>query len=618
MAGSTDGTGRELGRPPADRATLFGVVRGLIGLLREERPARWLAVLFLAVVASGVEALAAALIFVLLSMVTGSDDVALPIVGDLRTQFSGADTQTLFIVVSAVIALFFAFRAALLVLQAYVQHRVTLHAGVRLARRMFSGYLEMPYEFHLHRNSSDLIRNCHEAISLLTRDVLHPGTRVVSEALIMLGIVGVLLWTAPLASVLAVGVLGSVAVLLLRVVHPHIDRFGALHHAMASQVFKTLQQGFGGIREISVIGCQPAFLRSYVSARRQLARANYIKSTLSEVPRAALEAVLVFFIVGLFLYSVATAGSALAAVPVLGVFAYAALRLKPSLTVIIRGFNSVRFAGPAVLHLKDELDSFEGSMVRRPDRGRGEPLSFVEELRFEGVSFTYHGSGVPALHDIDLRIRAGQAVGVVGPTGAGKSTFLDLILGLLTPTSGRITVDGVDIRDALAQWRENLGVVPQSVFLIDDTLKRNIAFGIPDGEIDEDRVRRAVSLAQLDTFVGELPDGLETQVGERGVRISGGQRQRIAIARALYQDPSVLVFDEGTSALDNKTESEFMAALRRLRGSRTIVMVAHRLSTVRDCDQIVVIENGQVVDVGTFDQLMDHSEAFRQLAWQPR
>lgn len=606
--------------PPADvrsvhagRSDIGSVLRTTRELLRDERWSHWVLVFALALMATAAEALAAALIYVLLGMVAGDGELALPLVGSLERYVAGVETQTMFVAVSVVIAVFFVLRAILLVVQAYVQHRVTLHAGVRVARRLFAGYLSMPYPFHLRRNSSELIRNCHESISILTRDVLHPGIKAVSEGLVTLGVIGVLLWTAPLASVVAVGVLGLTAGILLRIVHPRIEHWGAVHQEQVTRTFKVLQQGLGGIREILVLGRQPTFSRTFEQTKRGLARANYSKTTLSEVPRAAMEAALVIFIVCFFLVAVTTRGTALDAVPVLGVFAYAAMRLKPSTTVIIRSLNSVRFAGPAVEQLRAELALIDAAASTGAATDAN-PLPFEHRLSLEDVAFTYEQARVPALSDVTFGIERGSAIGVVGPTGAGKTTLLDLLLGLLPPTRGRITVDGVDIHEDIAGWRRNLGVVPQSIFLTDDTLRRNIAFGVEDDEIDDAQVLRAVRLAQLEPFLEGLPDGLDTELGERGVRVSGGQRQRIAIARALYWDPAVLVFDEGTSALDNRTEAEFMQALRNLRGTRTIIMVAHRLSTVRDCDQIVVIDQGRVLDVGTYDGLLAESASFRQLA----
>jgi ATP-binding cassette subfamily C protein len=224
-------------------------------------------------------------------------------------------------------------------------------------------------------------------------------------------------------------------------------------------------------------------------------------------------------------------------------------------------------------------------------------------IAFERVSFSYGGGARDALSGIDLEITQGESIGVIGPTGSGKSTLVDMLLGLVVPTTGRVTVDGRDIAEATASWQRNIGVVPQSVFLIDDTVRRNVAFGVPDSAIDEAALAEAASLAQLDEVIAGLPNGFDTRLGELGVRLSGGQRQRVAIARALYIRPSVLVFDEGTSALDNATEAEFVRALERLRGQRTILTVAHRLSTVEPCDRVVLVREGRIAGGGTLTEV---------------
>ena len=250
-------------------------------------------------------------------------------------------------------------------------------------------------------------------------------------------------------------------------------------------------------------------------------------------------------------------------------------------------------------------------MTRQPQAR--ETLVLRDRWEVEEVNFTYEGADRPALEEVTLTIAPGEVVGICGPTGGGKTTLVDVITGLLEPTSGRVSVDGHDLREYDREWQRNLGIVPQMIFLTDESLRRNIALGVPTREIDETAVREAVELAQLSSFVDSLPAGLDTVVGERGVRVSGGQRQRIAIARALYRRPQVLIFDEGTSALDNQTEADLMRALERLRGDHTIVLVAHRLSTVRDCDRIVFLDKGRIAGLGTYDVLAETNAGFRRL-----
>ena len=250
------------------------------------------------------------------------------------------------------------------------------------------------------------------------------------------------------------------------------------------------------------------------------------------------------------------------------------------------------------------------------DTSRPQPPPFVFETAIElrDVAFTYENAEIPALQNVDLVIKRGERLGIAGQTGSGKSTLLDLILGLLSPTSGEVLVDGEPIEGRLPGWLSSIGMVPQSVFLIDDTIRRNVAFGLADRAIDDGRVEEALKLAQLGAFVDTLPERAETIVGDRGVRLSGGQRQRIAIARALYTDPSILILDEGTSALDSATESELMEALEHASHDRTVIIVAHRLSTVRQADRIVFLDRGRIVDIGQFDELVARNASFRELA----
>jgi ATP-binding cassette, subfamily B, bacterial PglK len=342
-----------------------------------------------------------------------------------------------------------------------------------------------------------------------------------------------------------------------------------------------------------------------------LARANYRRGLWSQLPSTLIELSLLAFILIFFTSSVILEIGTEATLPILGLFAYAALRLLPSLQKIVKGLNDLRYSAAP---LEDLVEDLEATTAHMGSSTEIEALRFQDEITFEGVDFTYEGAASPSLRGVDLRVSSGELIGICGPTGGGKTTFVDLMTGLLHPTAGRIMVDGQDLRTQWRAWQLNLGVVPQMGFLIDDSLRRNIALGVPDDEVDNEALKEAIDLAQLAAFVDALPEGLDTQVGERGVRISGGQRQRIAIARALYRRPSVLVFDEGTSALDTATEAELMSAVRALRGRHTIVLVAHRLSTVRASDRVVFIDHGAIAGVGSFDTLARENDRFRALA----
>jgi ATP-binding cassette, subfamily B, bacterial PglK len=583
-------------------------LRRSLELLGPDHRARWALVLVLALVASGLEAVGALAVFgVLARITTDASGFEVPGLGDVREVFPALSESTLLLIVGALIAGFFVLRAAIIVLQAYVQHRIAENAGARLSAQLLEGYLAMPYTFHLQRNSAELIRNAYDIVQQFVRDALIPAVNLASQTLMIVGLLAVLLWTSPAATLFAVALLGPFTWLLLRSVHPRVKRLGKRSQRVSRTSLQTLNESLSGWRDITILGRKRAFVDRFREDRRALARARYLKSTAKVVPRVALETGLVLFILAFLGASVVYQGGALEALPVLGLFGYAAVRLQPSLNDVLNALNSLKFVGPGIDLLYDDVQLFRaGGRVDDPDV---DPLPLTRELRVDGASVRYPGTDEDALGEVDLTVRAGEFIGIVGPTGGGKTTLVDLLLGLLTPRVGRVTVDGVDVHDRTDAWHASLGVVHQDIFLADATLRRNIALGVPDDEIDEGRVREAVELAQLDTFVAALRDGLDTFVGERGVRVSGGQRQRLAIARALYRRPSVLFFDEGTSALDTTTETLLMEGLERLRGERTIIAVAHRLSTVRSCDRVVLIDGGRIVDVGPFDELASRHRA---------
>jgi ATP-binding cassette subfamily C protein len=323
----------------------------------------------------------------------------------------------------------------------------------------------------------------------------------------------------------------------------------------------------------------------------------------------------------LLTFAVIASGSSVdEALAAIGLFAYAGLRLQPVLQRIVTSVNSIRSSSAIVDDLAADLAevrAFGASLGERSDAVKTLPRSFSNRLALEAVRFTYapdEPSIRPALLGIDLTVHRGEFLGICGPTGGGKSTLLDLIVGLLQPTEGTVSVDGHTLDAAPGWWWSQLGVVSQQVFLTDDTLRRNIAFGVPAGEVDEARLARCVERAQLTDMVSALPEGLDTIVGERGIRLSGGQRQRVAVARALYREQPVVVLDEGTSALDGATEAKLIAALDEIAPDRTLIAVAHRLATLRGADRIVVVADGRVNASGTYDELMETSPLFRELA----
>jgi ABC-type multidrug transport system fused ATPase/permease subunit len=351
----------------------------------------------------------------------------------------------------------------------------------------------------------------------------------------------------------------------------------------------------GGAKDVKLLGREQSFLKQYAQHNDSSALIWERQTTLQALPRLLLELLAMAGLVALVLIMLGQGKAIGDLIPVLGLFAAAAFRLMPSVNRVLTSAQSLRFLQPVTNKLALELNMFRS---QKPTAENGTPLNFKNELKLEQVGYIYEGAPSAALSEVSFSIATGTSVGFVGGSGAGKSTLIDVVLGLLTPTAGKVTVDGTDIQQGLRDWMNRIGYVPQNIYLTDDSLRRNVAFGISADQIDEDSVWRAIRSAQLETFVQQLPQGLDTIVGERGIRLSGGQRQRIGIARALYHDPEVLVLDEATSSLDTATERGVMEAVRALHGHKTILIVAHRLSTVEHCDTIIRLEQGRVTEQG--------------------
>jgi ABC-type multidrug transport system fused ATPase/permease subunit len=488
---------------------------------------------------------------------------------------------------AGVTALRVSFVALLTLWQSRFAHRVKAN----LSQRLFAGYLRQPYEFHLQRNSAQLIRNAmgqvQEVCGLLTQ-----GLQLTTEILVLIGISALLAAVEPLGALLVTSTLGLAGWGASRFTRRFTQRWGREVQYHEGLRLQHLQQGLGGAKDVKLLGRENDFLGQYHIHNVGSARAQQLHAAVQAFPRLWLELIAVTGLAGVVILMILRGSPVAAVLPTLGLFAAAAFRLMPSLHRVLHAMQGIRYSSPALDTVLDDLRLSDAT--RAPQRGP--LLPFKQGLTLEQISFRYPLAQDQVLSGISLSIPRGAAVGFIGGSGSGKSTLADIILGLFSPDSGAVRVDGIDIQTNLRGWQDQLGYVPQSIFLTDDTLRRNVAFGLPNEEIDEAAVCRAILAAQLDEFVSDLPQGLDTMVGERGIRLSGGQRQRIGIARALYHDPPVLVLDEATSSLDTVTELGVMDAVRALQGRKTLIIVAHRLSTVEHCDRLFRLEHGRLVE----------------------
>jgi ATP-binding cassette subfamily C protein len=496
------------------------------------------------------------------------------------------------------------------------------NAKALVAGEMLDGYLSMPYLFHTQRSSAELIRNTYQGTGKMVQGVVLPAIALATEVLLGVSLIITLIVLAPQAMLVTAAGLTITLLVIQRFVRPRLSALSHETEKASTESIGAIQQALGGIRDIKLLQREDAFAAVHLRARFAIASASYRSAVLARISPLAIETSLILAIVGVFILATTGEGSEQRTLATLAVFAYVGLRLQPILQRLI-GFLNTLDKNRAVVEIlvsdrhliKDWQDSVTsdagGSTGGRSQRGD----AFQREIRFEGVSFAYSEGGPNVLTDIDLAIKRGEFIGICGPTGGGKSTLIDLLVGLLHPTSGEVRIDGIALERRPLWWWNQLGVVSQNVFLTDDTLRNNIAFGQSRGmERDHERLKRCITRAQLDAVLERLPDGLETLVGERGVRLSGGQRQRVAIARALYREPSVLVLDEGTSALDGATERALVAAIDEATHERTLIAIAHRISTIRNADRILVVADGKIQDIGTHDELLQRNELFRALA----
>jgi ABC-type multidrug transport system fused ATPase/permease subunit len=456
--------------------------------------------------------------------------------------------------------------------------------------------MRQSYTFHIERNSAQLIRNVLNEVNTLSQNGVLQGLTLLTEAFVVAGIFVLLLYVEPLGALLAVGTLGVAGGGFYLLIRVPMLRWGEARQFHEGMRIQHIQQGLSGVKDVKVLGREKEFIDHYRLHTEGAAHVGHLQQAFQQFPRLALELLAVIALAVLVIVMVARDRPLAVLIPTIGLFAAAAFRVMPSVNRILTAVQVVRFSMPVVDVLYTELVGLAEN--QEPPASPTAPLPFNDSLTLENVRFWYANCENPAVDGVSLTIRAGQTVGFIGGSGAGKSTLVDLMLALLKPTSGVIRVDGVDVRTNVPGWQGQIGYVPQAIYLTDDSLIRNIAFGLADTEIDEAAVWRAARLAQIDGFIRELPLGMQTRVGERGVRLSGGQIQRIGIARALYHDPAVLVLDEATSSLDTGTEHGVMEAVAALRGRKTVIIVTHRLSTVEQCDRLFRIDQGRVIDEG--------------------
>jgi ABC-type multidrug transport system fused ATPase/permease subunit len=475
--------------------------------------------------------------------------------------------------------------------------RFSNFSSQQLSSMLFRSFLRRPYTFHLQRNSSELLNTVQQEVAM-TLGIITSTTGLLKE-LLLGGSVAVLMFiTEPVAASSTLVILIFGTLLYTKVTKPRIAYMGQQRQNIQAPLMRYLLQGFGGVKDIQVLGRAEDFSTQYEAQNLIVQDANLRYRVINQIAPMWTELLAMSGLTVVVWVMVWQGRAPDRIIPLLGLFVIATWRFVPSINNVINLVNSLSYSKPAVESLYNEFE-----YIKKQNEIVKTQAVFTDKIEMRNLTFSYANTLAPSLRDVNIVVRKGETVGFIGPSGAGKSTLVDVILGLLPPSSGELLVDGINMHEQNIEWQSTIGYVAQAIYLTDDTVRRNVAFGIAENEIDDVALERALKSAQLWEFVQGLPDKTHSIVGERGIRVSGGQRQRIGIARALYHEPQVLVLDEATSSLDIETETEVMSAIRALQGFKTILIVAHRLSTVQHCDRVYKIEDATIVGEGTLEEL---------------
>ena len=535
----------------------------------------------------------------------------------LYTSLNFHSNNRFLILVGAIVLVILIVSNILALLTRWATARFSNMRTYTISRSLLINYLYQPYIFFLNHNSSTLGKDILSEVDKAVMGVILPLLDIFSRGFVALFIFAMLLAVNPILALSLIVVLGGAYLLIYKLIKQKVYNMGNKSHEFNTERFKALDEAFGDMRLTKLRGCENFFVNSYSKPSVEIAKYNASYTIISQTPRYIMEIIAFGGIIILVLYLLATGQGFQDFLPLIGLYAFAILRVLPSLQGILGSAASIRFATKSIDSLYETMRFFDNEQnLSSADNGKIERLLLKKEFRIENIAFSYPKTHEPVIKNLNLKVVVNSSVALVGVTGAGKTTIVNIILGLLKPSTGRILVDGIEITDEnLSNWQRNLGYIPQDIYLQDDTVARNIAFGIPDDSIDLDTVEHVAKIANIHNFIVEqLPDRYQTIVGERGVRLSGGQRQRIGIARALYDNPGVLVLDEATSALDGSTEREVFEAIQNVAKTKTLIIIAHRLTTIKECDVIYVLKNGCITGVGKYDELIETNENFRKIA----
>jgi len=488
--------------------------------------------------------------------------------------------------------------------------------GTEIADRLYTHYIQQNWLFHASGSSAHLTKQVASEALRVTDSIIQPLLQMNAKVVLAFFISTSILIYDPVIAIGGLLIFVFAYILLYKIVRKRLQANGRNMSLIYTKRFRLMNEGFGGIKDVLLLNRRYDFVERFQESGRAFAYARGTNTAIGQVPRYFMELIAFGSMIGLVLFLIkAYEGNLGAVLPILAVYALAAFKLLPAMQQIYSGIANIKGNTAAFEAIRDDLIRSQNNDQNVIQENKNKQLNLKHQISLKNVTFSYPNKSAPALNNLNMDIPANSVVGLVGASGSGKSTAIDLLLGLLDPDQGQLCIDDMCIDNHNKRaWQNTLGFVPQSIFLSEGSIAENVAFGLPIKDIDINQVKKALDLANLTELIEQLPQGLDTEVGERGVQLSGGQRQRIGIARALYHEADVLVFDEATSALDGITEKIIMEAIHEFSGEKTIIMIAHRLKTVRKCDIIYMMEEGRIISQGTYEKLITTNEKFKEMA----
>ena len=577
------------------------VYRMVLRLLDRRDRFRFSICLVLILIATGLELLSLGMVIPVVQVVLGGEN--LETYGWLPDWVEDMRYQTFVFILLGGLVFAFLLKNVFLLASNYYQQRAQLSLGNRITQRLFETYLQQPYEYHLSHSSSVLMGRISE-YSGAVLNFLGPSLVILGDILTGLGFLVVLLIVQPVTTLVVGAIFGSSAWLVLRLTRRRAETWGKMRIEYRISITNALVSGFGGVKEIKLFGRDREVINLHHEGIYGNARTIYMFNVIQSVPRAVFELLAISSIAMTIVIARFRGQPTEEATLTIALFGVVAFRMLPSINRIVVALQQLALTRPG---LEGAVEGFALPLNHQKPQDKTD-LGAFSELVVSYLRYRYPNTESDVLHLDNLRILSGESLGVVGTSGSGKSTLVDVIIGILNPTEGKILINGKEIDNVRRQWQDKIGYVPQNVYLMDTTIRRNVAFGLPERLIDDEQVARALRQANLLDFVQSLPAKWNTEVGERGVRLSGGQRQRLGIARALYVDPAVIVLDEATSALDSATERDIVESFRELADNRTLVVVAHRTSTLKYCSRLIRLEQGRIVQEGSFEEVVGSLE----------